>query len=211
MYRKFGKRILDLMIAIPALIVLAPLLVVVSCLVRIKLGSPIIFSQQRPGLHGEPFRLFKFRTMTDARDESGALLPDHQRLTAFGRWLRSTSLDELPELWNVVRGEMSIIGPRPLLMKYLTLYSPRQAQRHHVRPGLTGWSQINGRNTLDWESKLELDAWYAEHLSLGLDLKVLWLTPLTVLRREGISAAEHATMPEFVGTRSDERETVSCS
>ncbi len=169
--------------------------------VRRKLGSPVLFTQVRPGLHGKPFRMVKFRTMTDARDASGALLPDAQRLTPFGRFLRSSSLDELPELWNVLRGEMSLVGPRPLLMEYLPLYSPEQARRHEVRPGITGWAQINGRNAISWADKFALDVWYVDHRSLFLDIRILWLTVRKVLVRDGISAAGEATMPKFEGDK----------
>lgn len=175
-YRCTGKRIFDLLIALPALILLSPLLTVLALLVRVNLGAPVLFRQRRPGLHGKPFEMVKFRTMTDARDASGVLLPDAERLTAFGRFLRSTSLDELPELWNVVRGDMSLVGPRPLLMQYLPLYTPEQARRHDVRPGVTGWAQVNGRNAISWEQKFAYDVWYVDNLSFWLDLKILWLT-----------------------------------
>ncbi len=169
--------------------------------VRRKLGSPVLFTQVRPGLHGKPFRMVKFRTMTDARDSSGALLPDAKRLTPFGRFLRASSLDELPELWNVLRGEMSLVGPRPLLMEYLPLYSPDQARRHEVRPGITGWAQVNGRNAISWADKFALDVWYVDHRSLWLDVRILWLTVRKVLVRDGISAAGEATMPKFEGDK----------
>jgi lipopolysaccharide/colanic/teichoic acid biosynthesis glycosyltransferase len=201
MYRAIGKRALDLSLTLPALVVLAPVLAVVALLVRLKLGAPVWFRQQRPGLNGRPFVLVKFRTMTDARDAQGELLPDAQRLTRFGQWLRSTSLDELPELINVVRGEMSLVGPRPLLMSYLPRYSPEQARRHTVRPGVTGWAQIGGRNALGWDERIARDVWYVDHLGLFLDLKILVLTVLQVLKRDGISAEGHATMPEFEGSR----------
>ncbi|GAB4459012.1 MAG: sugar transferase [Anaerolineae bacterium] len=184
----------------PALLLLAPFLAVIALLVRVKLGAPVLFRQQRPGLHGRPFTIYKFRTMTDARDAKGQFLPDADRLTAFGRLLRRTSLDELPELFNVLRGEMSLVGPRPLLMQYLDRYTPEQARRHEVRPGITGWAQVNGRNALTWEEKFALDVWYVDHQSLWLDLKIILLTIWSVLRREGISQQGHATMPEFVGT-----------
>lgn len=169
--------------------------------VRTKLGSPVLFAQERPGLHGQSFKMVKFRTMTDKRDADGHLLPDEERLTAFGRWLRSTSLDELPELLNVFKGEMSLVGPRPLLVEYLPLYSPEQARRHDVRPGITGWAQVNGRNAISWEDKFKLDVWYVENQSLWLDIKILWLTVKKVLVREGISAAGDATMPKFTGSK----------
>lgn len=161
---------------------------------------PILFHQLRAGLYGRPFWLYKFRTMTDARDSNGRLLPDEQRLTRFGRWLRSTSLDELPELWNVLKGDMSLVGPRPLLVEYLDRYSPEQARRHEMKPGLTGWAQVNGRNALSWEEKFRLDVWYVDNWSIWLDFKILWLTLVKVLTRDGISAHGHATMPEFKGS-----------
>ena len=164
-----------------------------------RIGAPVFFRQQRPGLHGQPFQMVKFRTMTDARGPDGALLPDAERLTPFGRFLRSASLDELPELWNVLRGDMSLVGPRPLLMEYLPLYTPEQARRHAVRPGITGWAQVNGRNALSWEEKFALDVWYVDHQSLALDIRILWLTARKVLAREGISAAGEATMGKFTG------------
>jgi lipopolysaccharide/colanic/teichoic acid biosynthesis glycosyltransferase len=199
MYRKFGKQLFDLIIAVPTLLLLAPLLAVLALLVRLKLGSPIFFRQDRPGLRAVPFTMLKFRTMTDARDAEGNLLPDADRLTSFGRFLRSSSLDELPELLNVLKGEMSLVGPRPLLMGYLERYTPEQRQRHEVLPGITGWAQVNGRNALSWEDKFRLDVWYVENVSFLLDLKILWLTVVKVLRREDISAAGSATMPEFRG------------
>ena len=180
-----------------ALILISPLLITLALLVRAKLGSPIFFRQQRPGLRGRPFNILKFRTMTDDRDAQGHLLPDAQRLTPFGRWLRSTSLDELPELINIARGDMSIVGPRPLLMRYLPLYTPEQSRRHLVKPGLTGWAQINGRNAISWEEKFRLDTWYVDHWSLWLDLKIILLTVIKVVRREGISEQNQATMSEF--------------
>jgi lipopolysaccharide/colanic/teichoic acid biosynthesis glycosyltransferase len=195
------KRAFDLLIAIPALAVLAPVLALVAMLVRLKLGSPVLFRQQRPGLNGAPFELVKFRTMADRRGPDGALLPDGERLTSFGKFLRASSLDELPELWNVVKGEMSLVGPRPLLMQYLPLYDAEQSRRHAVRPGLTGWAQINGRNALSWEEKFAADIWYVDNRSLWLDIRILWRTLLAVLGREGISAAGDATMPPFTGSR----------
>ncbi len=194
------KRWTDLLLAGVALLVLSPVLILLSVLVRRKLGSPVLFRQERPGLHGRPFMMVKFRTMTDARDAQGQLLPDAERLPPFGRWLRSTSLDELPELWNVLRGDMSLVGPRPLLMRYLPLYNERQRRRHEVRPGVTGWAQINGRNALGWEERFEMDVWYVDNQSLRLDARILWLTIRKVLVREGISAAGEATMPEFKGS-----------
>jgi len=194
------KRLFDLTVALTLAIVLLPMLIVLAVLVRTKLGSPVLFRQQRPGFHGKPFTLYKFRTMTDARDAQGNLLPDEKRLTSFGRFLRSSSLDELPELINVIRGDMSLVGNRPLLMQYLSLYTPEQARRHDVRPGITGWMQINGRNNLTWEEKFALDLWYVEHQSLWLDIKILFLTAYKVLKREGISQEGHVTMPIFTGS-----------
>lgn len=201
-YRRRGKRLFDLALTVPALLVLSPLLGALALLVRWQLGAPVLFRQQRPGLHGRPFILYKFRTMTEARDAEGRLLPDEQRLTAFGRFLRSTSLDELPELFNVLRGEMSLVGPRPLLMAYLERYTPTQRRRHEVRPGLTGWAQINGRNALDWPQRLALDVWYVDHLSFGLDLRIMLITMVKVWHREGISEPGQATMREFQGESS---------
>lgn len=195
------KRLFDILLSACGLLVLAVPLLALAWQVRRKLGSPVLFTQIRPGLHGKPFRMVKFRTMTDARDASGALLPDAQRLTPFGRFLRASSLDELPELWNVLRGEMSLVGPRPLLMEYLPLYSAEQARRHEVRPGITGWAQVNGRNAISWEDKFALDVWYVDHRSLWLDLRILWLTVRKVLVRDGISAAGEATMPRFEGDK----------
>jgi lipopolysaccharide/colanic/teichoic acid biosynthesis glycosyltransferase len=195
------KRFFDIVITVLGLSLLAVLLALLAWQVRRKLGSPVLFTQVRPGLHGKPFRMVKFRTMTDARDASGALLPDAQRLTPFGRFLRASSLDELPELWNVLRGEMSLVGPRPLLMEYLLLYSPEQARRHEVRPGITGWAQVNGRNAISWADKFALDVWYVDHRSLWLDVRILWLTMRKVLVRDGISAAGEATMPRFEGDK----------
>jgi sugar transferase EpsL len=198
------KRVFDLTVAAAALLVLAPLLLVLAIAIRRKLGSPVLFSQVRPGLKGVPFRMVKFRSMTDARDTDGALLPDADRLPPFGRTLRSTSLDELPELWNVIRGDMSLVGPRPLLMEYLPLYSLEQARRHNVRPGITGWAQINGRNAISWDEKLWLDTWYADNHSFGLDMKILLSTLWKVVRRDGISASGEATMPKFTGSKTSE-------
>ena len=194
------KRLFDVVASACALLLLALPLLVVIWMVRRKLGSPVFFTQMRPGLQGQPFLMVKFRTMTDARGPDGALLPDADRLTPFGRFLRATSLDELPELWNVLKGDMSLVGPRPLLMEYLPLYSPEQARRHAVRPGVTGWAQVNGRNSLSWDDKFKLDVWYVDHRSLWLDLKILWLTVRKVLVREGISAAGEATMGKFTGS-----------
>lgn len=193
------KRTLDVVVSAVAIIVLSPILVILATLVRINLGTPVIFSQIRPGRQGAPFRMFKFRSMNDARDYQGNLLADEDRLNRFGRLLRSSSLDELPELLNVLKGEMSIVGPRPLLSDYLPLYSPRQARRHEVRPGITGWAQVNGRNAIDWDVKFELDVWYVENQSLGLDLKIMLLTLIRVLQRSGVTADNSASAERFRG------------
>ena len=193
------KRLFDLLVSLGMLLVVGLPLLLLAWTVRRKLGSPVLFRQTRPGLHGQPFMMIKFRTMTDERGPDGELLLDAQRLTDFGRFLRATSLDELPELWNVLKGDMSLVGPRPLLMEYLPLYSPEQARRHDVRPGITGWAQVNGRNALSWEEKFKLDVWYVDHRSLWLDVKILWLTLRKVLVREGISADGVATMSKFTG------------
>ena len=200
------KRLFDLVTALLALLLLALPLLALAWLIRRKLGSPVLFRQVRPGLNGKPFTMVKFRTMTDERGLDGALLPDAQRLTPFGRFLRASSLDELPELWNVLRGEMSLVGPRPLLMEYLPLYSPEQARRHEVRPGITGWAQVNGRNAISWADKFALDVWYVDHRSLWLDVRILWMTVRKVLVRDGISAAGEATMPKFAGTKTQEQQ-----
>lgn len=199
-YRRHGKRWLDLAISLPLAVVLAPLLGVLALMIRWKLGSPVLFTQVRPGLQGQAFRMVKFRSMTDARDEQGAFLPDAVRLTGFGRFLRSSSLDELPELWNVIRGEMSLVGPRPLLTHYLGLYTPEQARRHEVLPGVTGWAQVNGRNAISWDQKFVLDVEYVERVSFLQDVRILWMTASKVIRREDVSAAGHSTMPEFRGS-----------
>lgn len=196
------KRLFDFTAAALGLLVLALPLLVLILLIRRKLGSPVFFRQVRPGLHGQPFEMVKFRTMTDERGPDGQLLPDAVRLTPFGRFLRATSLDELPELWNVLKGDMSLVGPRPLLMEYLPLYTPEQARRHEVRPGITGWAQVNGRNAISWEEKFKLDVWYVDNRSLWLDIKILWLTAKKVLVREGISARGEATMSKFQGSSS---------
>lgn len=194
------KRFIDFICSAVALFLLAPVIVTIGFLVCLKMGWPPVFVQQRPGLCGRPFTMYKFRTMNSQKDEYGHLLPDSQRLTAFGRFLRSTSLDELPELWNVLKGEMSLVGPRPLLMEYLPLYSQEQARRHEVRPGITGWAQINGRNALSWDEKFALDVWYVDNQSVVLDLTILLRTFLAVFRGDGISAAGHETMPRFEGS-----------
>jgi sugar transferase EpsL len=198
-YVRGGKRVFDLLLVGPAILLLLPLLGLIAILVRVKIGSPILFHQERPGLHGQPFTLYKFRTMTDARDSNGHLLADAQRLTAVGRFLRGTSLDELPEFWNVFKGDMSLVGPRPLLMHYLPLYSPEQIRRHEVRPGVTGWAQVNGRNALTWQQKFERDVWYVDNVSFWLDLRILAMTVWMTLRREGISQDGHVTSAEFTG------------
>jgi sugar transferase EpsL len=195
------KRVFDIVVSAVALTVLAPVMGLIALLVWRTMGRPVLFRHVRPGLHGKPFVMYKFRTMRDLRDAEGKLLPDEARLTPFGRWLRSTSLDELPELLNVLRGEMSLVGPRPLLMEYLDRYTPEQARRHEVKPGITGWAQIHGRNNLSWDERFKLDVWYVDNWSLWLDLKILWRTLWMVLRREGISAQGHATMPEFRGSQ----------
>jgi lipopolysaccharide/colanic/teichoic acid biosynthesis glycosyltransferase len=195
------KRVFDFVVAAAAVIVLSPVIATVALLVRIKLGKPVLFRHVRPGLHGQPFTLLKFRTMIDVVDSDGSSLPDAQRLTAFGQLLRRWSLDELPELYNVLRGDMSLVGPRPLLMEYLPLYSAEQARRHDVRPGLTGWAQVNGRNSITWDEKFAFDLWYVDHASLSLDLKILWLTVKNVFTRHGISAEGEATMPKFSGSK----------
>lgn len=198
-YPMLIKRLLDIFVALLGLVLLSPVLLVVCLLVRWKLGSPVLFTQVRPGLAGQPFRMVKFRSMTDAREPDGSLKPDADRLPPFGRWLRASSLDELPELWNVLRGDMSVVGPRPLLVEYLPLYSPRQARRHQVRPGITGWAQINGRNAITWDEKFEMDVWYVEHQSLALDLKIFFATFARVVRPEGVSAHGAATAHKFTG------------
>lgn len=200
-YPRLGKRALDLALTVPALVVLSPLLAGLALAVRLTMGAPVIFRQTRPGRDGRPFTLLKFRTMTDARGADGRLLPDAQRLTAFGRFLRSASLDELPELFNVVRGDMSLVGPRPLLIEYLPRYTPEQRRRHAVRPGISGWAQVNGRNALSWEQKFAHDVWYVDHVSLRLDVRIIALTVWKILRREGISHGTEATMPPFEGSR----------
>ena len=197
------KRLLDIMIASIALILLSPLYAFVAYKVKKNLGSPVLFRQVRPGLHGKPFEMIKFRTMKDAVDAQGNPLPDSERLTPFGKMLRSTSLDEMPELWNVIKGDMSIVGPRPLLMEYLPLYNPEQAKRHDVRPGMTGHAQVNGRNAIGWEEKFKLDTWYVENRSTWLDFKIMFKTVHKVLAKDDISAEGEATMTKFTGTKTD--------
>jgi lipopolysaccharide/colanic/teichoic acid biosynthesis glycosyltransferase len=196
------KRIFDLICVLAGLFFLWPVLLLIAGLVFLMVGSPVLFSQQRPGLRGKPFLMLKFRTMTHARDAQGNLLPDEQRLTRLGRLLRTTSLDELPELLNVLTGDMSLVGPRPLLMEYVPRYNPQQARRHEVRPGITGWAQVNGRNAISWEEKFTLDVWYVDNQSLWLDIKILFQTLVAVLKRDGIGAIGHTTMPVFTGSQS---------
>lgn len=196
------KRFFDVGISVTVLVLLSPVMAVVAWQIRRQMGAGVLFRQVRPGLNGEPFEMVKFRTMKDAVDAEGNLLPDAERMTSLGRFLRSTSLDELPELWNVLKGDMSLVGPRPLLMEYLPLYSPEQLRRHEVRPGLTGWAQVNGRNALGWQQKFELDVWYVDNRSWWLDMKILFLTVKLVLMRDGISAEGEATMSRFTGNGS---------
>ena len=193
------KRPFDLVLVTLGLLLFSPMFLTLMFLIRLNLGAPIFFIQTRPGKDGKPFRMVKFRTMIDVRDAAGDLLPDADRLTVFGKFLRSTSLDELPELWNVLKGDMSLVGPRPLLMEYLPLYTPKQARRHEVRPGITGWAQVNGRNALSWEEKFKLDIWYVDNWSLWLDMKILFLTAQKVLMRDGINQEGNATMEKFRG------------
>jgi len=199
------KRTFDLLASASALLVLFPVLLGVAYMVRKNLGSPVLFRQVRPGLDGKPFDMIKFRTMLDAVDAQGKVLPDEVRLTSFGRFLRSTSLDELPELWNVLKGDMSLVGPRPLLMEYLPLYSLEQARRHEVRPGVTGWAQVNGRNAISWEDKFKLDVWYVDNQLLWLDIRIIFLTIKKVVVRDGISAEGEATMTRFMGSANKEQ------
>ena len=196
------KRLFDLTIALSSVILLTPIFVLIGFFVRIRIGSPVLFRQRRPGLHGKPFTIYKFRTMTDKRDEDGNLLPDSDRLTKLGRFLRKTSMDELPELFNVIKGDMSIVGPRPLLMQYLDRYTPEQARRHEVKPGITGWAQVNGRNAISWEDKFKLDVWYVDNWSIWLDVKIIAMTIWKILKREGINQPGQATAEEFFGENS---------
>lgn len=200
-YETYIKRLLDIFLSGLALLILSPVILVVAILVRRQLGASVIFCQDRPGKHEQIFKLYKFRSMTDECDAFGELLPDEMRLTPFGRFLRSTSLDELPELWNIFKGDMSLVGPRPLLVKYLPLYNEEQQHRHDVMPGLTGWAQVHGRNLCSWEDKFDYDVWYTEHISFRLDLQIVYMTVKSVLKREGISAENSATMEEFQGTK----------
>lgn len=198
-----AKRAFDLFVSLTGLIVAAPLLLGLALLVRIFLGSPVLFRQVRPGMNAEPFEILKFRTMTDAVGPDGELLPDSERLTRFGRFLRASSLDELPELWNVLKGEMSLVGPRPLLMEYVPLYNQQQMRRHAMRPGITGWSQVNGRNAISWDEKFALDIWYVDNQSMLLDLKILFMTVASIVKREGINASQDVPMPKFTGSKGE--------
>lgn len=195
------KRLFDIVFSLAVLVLMAPVMAVVAAVIATKLGTPVLFRQQRPGLNGEPFEMVKFRTMSNARDANGELLPDEQRLGGLGKFLRKTSLDEFPALWNVLKGEMSLVGPRPLLMRYLERYTPEQARRHEVSPGITGWAQVNGRNALSWEEKFEHDVWYVDNRSFWLDMKILWRTLWNVLAGSDTSADGHVTMPEFTGSQ----------
>lgn len=203
MYRRCIKRLLDIVISGIGIILLSPLFAVLAILVRVKLGSPVLFKQDRPGKNEKIFQLYKFRSMTDKRDEKGELLPDEKRLTNFGKKLRATSMDELPELWNILKGDMSIVGPRPLLVKYLPLYNAFQKQRHDVSPGLTGWAQVNGRNAVSWEERFEMDVYYVQNLSFLFDIKILFQTVAVVFKHKGISSSNDATMEAFQGTKTD--------
>ena len=201
---KFTKRLMDILGAAFGLIILSPLLALVALMIRLTMGRPVIFKQVRPGLNEKPFTIYKFRTMNNNRSTGGTLLPDVERITRLGTFLRKSSLDELLELWNVLIGDMSLVGPRPLLMEYLDRYTSEQARRHEVKPGITGWAQVNGRNAISWEQKFELDVWYIDHQSFLLDIKILWLTFIKIIRREGINAPGEATMPLFMGTQIDD-------
>lgn len=206
LYRRGGKRAFDVIASVPLLLVSLPVLMVVAVLVRIKLGAPVMFVQARPGRDGRSFRIMKFRTMTQETDAEGILLSDEERLTRFGAWLRASSVDELPELWNVIRGDMSLVGPRPLLVAYLDRYNAEQARRHEARPGITGWSQVNGRNNSPWAERLAMDVWYVDNYSLRLDSTILWRTVRSVARRSDVSEQGYATAREFTGSRSTERQ-----
>lgn len=194
------KRLFDVLVSLCCLLFLSPLLLLIAIIIKVKLGDPILFKQLRPGLYGDPFEIYKFRTMTSSKDKKGTLLPDSERITSLGNMLRSASLDELPELFNVLKGDMSLVGPRPLLMEYLPLYTPEQARRHDTKPGITGWAQINGRNAISWEDKFKLDVWYVDNQSFWLDIKILWMTLIKVLKREGINQEGQATMEKFKGS-----------
>jgi len=195
------KHIIDIIGALIGLVVSAPIMVIVSLIIYLTMGKPIFFKQIRPGMNGKPFVIYKFRTMLDLRDKDGNLLPDEKRITTIGKFLRNTTMDELPEFWNVLKGDMSLVGPRPLLMEYLPRYNQEQARRHEVKPGMTGWAQVKGRNAISWEEKFKLDVWYVDNWNILLDLKIIFLTILKVLKREGISAEGHVTMPEFTGSK----------
>jgi sugar transferase EpsL len=199
LHQPFGKRLFDLLVTVPLLILLSPLMLIIGLSSLLFMGKPLLFRQVRPGFREQPFTIYKFRTMHDLKDSQGRLLPDGQRLNRFGTFLRRTSLDELPELWNVLRGNMSLVGPRPLLPEYLPRYNDFQRRRHEVKPGITGWAQVNGRNALTWEQKFTLDVWYVDHWSLWLDITILWLTAMTIIHRDGISQEGQATMSEFTG------------
>ncbi len=201
-YSEFGKRVFDLLLTFPALLLFLPVLFVAAVLVCLNLGSPIIYKQKRPGKDGDPFILYKFRTMRNNTNRNGTLLPDDKRLTILGMFLRSTSIDELPEMLNVIKGDMSLVGPRPLLIQYLQRYTPEQARRHEVKPGITGWAQVNGRNSIPWEDKFRLDVWYVDNCSLRLDIRIIVMTIWKILKREGISQPDQATMEEFMGSKS---------
>lgn len=205
MIGKIIKRLIDIIVAFIGIVVLSPVFIVLYFMVKSKLGTPVLFKQERPGLHGKIFTMYKFRSMTDETDEHGELLPDEIRLTKFGKLLRKTSLDELPELFNILKGDMSIVGPRPLLVRYLDRYTPEQARRHEVKPGLTGWAQINGRNAISWEEKFALDVWYVDNWSLWLDIKIFFMTFAKVFKSEGISSDTSATMEEFMGSESNSK------
>lgn len=194
------KYLFDWVVSLTLLLVLSPVILILSILIRLKLGSPVLFTQQRPGLHGKPFVIYKFRSMTNQTDQSGQLLPDEERLTSFGKFLRKYSLDELPQLFNVINGDLSLVGPRPLLMEYLPLYSPEQARRHEVKPGITGWAQVNGRNAISWEEKFRLDVWYVDNRTFSLDLKIIWITFIKVLQSAGVNQEGHVTSETFTGT-----------
>lgn len=199
-YQQIIKRSFDLFVTTLGLFLIFPLIILIAILVRLKLGKPIFFNQQRPGLHGKPFIMYKFRTMSDYRDDNGNLLPDWQRITRFGKFLRNTSLDELPELYNILKRDMSLVGPRPLLMEYLDLYTPEQARRHEVKPGITGWAQVNGRNAISWEDKFNLDVWYVDNWSFFIDINILWMTVVKVFKREGVNQEGQVTMEKFRGS-----------
>jgi len=202
-YAKYGKRWFDLALTLPGVIVISPVLIIIALLVRMRMGSPVLFRQQRPGMNGELFSIYKFRTMTDERYDNGTLLPNELRLTRFGNFLRKASLDEFPELWNVLKGEMSLVGPRPLRVEYLPLYSPEQRRRHDIKPGITGWAQVQGRNAISWDEKFKLDVWYVDNVSFWMDVKILLMTFIKVFKREGVNQSENCTMEPFKGAKLD--------